>query len=159
MNHYAGIGSRDTPQHILNMMQRLGFHMANLGWTLRSGGAIGADTAFEIGCNLVGGSKEIFLSKDATPDAIELALKYHPNPKALKQKGDYVLGLMGRNMQIISGTMLDKDVEFVVSWTRDGKDSGGTGHTMRYCWDKGIRVYNLFDNFDLQTLKECNLFV
>ena len=156
-DYYAGIGSRETPQNILNMMQRIGYHMAVLGWVFRSGRALGADTAFEVGCNLANGAKEIFLSKDATPEAIELALRYHPNPEALKRKGDYVLGLMGRNMHIISGITLDKDVKFVVCWTRDGKDSGGTGQAIKYCWDRGIKVYNMFNGSDLQILKECGL--
>ncbi len=155
---YAGIGSRETPQHVLNDMQRMGFHLGTLGWTLRSGRAIGADTAFEVGCNLANGSKEIFVSKDATPEAIELALKYHPNPEALKRKGEYVLGLMGRNMHIISGITLDKDVKFVICWTKDYVNpTGGTSQAIRYCWDRGIFVYNLSNPLHLEELESKNL--
>ena len=46
---YAGIGSRKTPEDIITLMHRLGVRLAELGFTLHSGAANGADTAFEIG--------------------------------------------------------------------------------------------------------------
>lgn len=46
---YAGIGSRETPPNILRIMESIAFKLAIDGWTLRSGGADGADTAFETG--------------------------------------------------------------------------------------------------------------
>lgn len=141
---YAGIGSRETPQDILDKMTCIAKHLSEKGYILRSGGAKRADSAFEKGCDSVNGEKEIFYSEDATKDSIELALKFHPNPEALKKKGDYTLGLMGRNMLIVSGQNLDDDVDFVVCWTKDGLSSGGTGQALRYCESKGIKVYNLF---------------
>ena len=51
MKFYTGIGSRETPQKILEVMTQLGLELAANNWTLRSGGAEGADTAFESGCN------------------------------------------------------------------------------------------------------------
>lgn len=49
MKWYTGVGSRETPSDILVMMQRIGAALATQGWTLRSGGAAGADKAFEDG--------------------------------------------------------------------------------------------------------------
>lgn len=49
MKWYTGVGSRETPSDILVMMESVGFALASQGWTLRSGGAIGADKAFEDG--------------------------------------------------------------------------------------------------------------
>lgn len=49
MKFYTGVGSRETPEHVLRMMERLGKKLATDGWTLRSGGAKGADAAFELG--------------------------------------------------------------------------------------------------------------
>ena len=46
---YSGVGSRETPSNILDLMEEVGFKLASQGWTLRSGGAIGADQAFESG--------------------------------------------------------------------------------------------------------------
>lgn len=49
MKYYTGVGSRETPEDILAMMTALGKKLATDGWTLRSGGATGADAAFELG--------------------------------------------------------------------------------------------------------------
>ena len=46
---YTGVGSRDTPPAILAFMRTIASQLAADGWTLRSGGADGADKAFEDG--------------------------------------------------------------------------------------------------------------
>ena len=58
---YAGIGSRETPDDIIEFMMKCGAYLANKGYTLRSGGADGADLAFERGCDKYDGIKEIYL--------------------------------------------------------------------------------------------------
>ena len=57
--HYAGIGNRKTPQACLEFMTKIGRVCAKKSLTLRSGGAVGADQAFERGCDLESGQKEI----------------------------------------------------------------------------------------------------
>ena len=47
--HYTGVGSRETPGEILKMMNRLGEVLADRRYILRTGGAQGADQAFELG--------------------------------------------------------------------------------------------------------------
>ena len=49
---YAGIGSRETPPKVLDLMTRLAQTLARDGWHLHSGGAHGADTAFADGTPL-----------------------------------------------------------------------------------------------------------
>lgn len=46
---YAGIGSRETPQNVLDDMTKTASALEARGFTLRSGLAGGADTAFELG--------------------------------------------------------------------------------------------------------------
>ena len=46
---YAGIGSRETPPHILSFMTAIAEALEARGFTLRSGFAASADTAFELG--------------------------------------------------------------------------------------------------------------
>lgn len=48
---YAGIGSRKTPPAELARMEAVGAILQRQGWTLRSGGADGADSAFERGAD------------------------------------------------------------------------------------------------------------
>ena len=58
---YAGIGARALPESVADFFIHLGRELANDGWTLRSGAADGADAAFEKGCDISGGVKEIYL--------------------------------------------------------------------------------------------------
>src|SRR4030095_10380993 len=60
---YAGIGSRETPPHICQALERIGSALASIGFTLRSGGARGADQAFEAGSVAAGGATEIYLPR------------------------------------------------------------------------------------------------
>ena len=46
---YAGVGSREPPVETLVEMRRLASDLGLAGWRLRTGGADGADTAFEHG--------------------------------------------------------------------------------------------------------------
>jgi len=156
----AGIGSRDTPKTILSQMTSLGIRFANLGWCLRSGGADGADTAFEIGCDQANGAKEIFLpwkgmeSKrfpksqgghsstlyNIAPYAFHIASQIHPVWDDLSQG---MQKLHARNVHQILGENLDDPVKFVVCWTKNGKLSGGTATAMQLAYDLDIPVFNL----------------
>jgi hypothetical protein len=46
---YTGVGSRETPARALTLMGAIARYLADRGWTLRSGGAGGADAAFANG--------------------------------------------------------------------------------------------------------------
>lgn len=135
---YAGIGSRKTPPEILSLMTMLAAKLASNGYVLRSGGAVGADTAFHTGA---GALAEIFTPDRATPKAMYLASGYHLNWDACSS---YIKKLHGRNSMIILGGILDQPVSFVVCWTPDGRDSGGTGLAMRIAMDNGIPIVNLY---------------
>ena len=60
-DYYAGVGSQDTPEHILNIMHHIGAYLATQGWVLRSGAASGADASFEEGAIHGEGEMEIYL--------------------------------------------------------------------------------------------------
>lgn len=155
---YTGIGSRETPPDIRCMMTEIGFLLNDRGFTLRSGGASGADSAFE---SRVKTNKEIYLPFNSfngrTHDGIyffnwslcpgyrvakQLVYEVHPNPKALTS---YSLNLMGRNGMQILGQFMDEPSKFVLCWTKDGKASGGTGQAIRIAQKLKIRVLNLKD--------------
>lgn len=151
---YAGIGSRKTPKNILDQMTALADQLAKCGWTLRSGGAKGADTAFEQGAS----KKDIFLPTGDIPDeAFEIAAKYHPTWGGLKS---YVKRLHARNVQQILGANLECKVKFVVCWTPDGaetettKETGGTGQAIRIANAYFVPVFNLANEGRMEQLKE-----
>ena len=137
MKWYAGIGSRATPPDVQWVMTDLARRLAARGWGLRSGGARGADLAFEAGAARV----EIFGVDDVTPAALELAKKHHP---AWRRCGIYVRRLMARNAQILLGRRLDDPVRFVVCWTPD-ETTGGTAHALKIARSREIPVRNLAD--------------
>lgn len=61
---YTGVGSRETPNKVIDLMYRIAKFLAERNWILRSGGAVGADKAFENGCDNVNGKKEIYFADD-----------------------------------------------------------------------------------------------
>lgn len=144
--------------------------MALKGRVLRSGGARGADSAFIYGVqdSRVKDSAEIYVASkkdghkwqsdtniiisDIPNEAFDMAEKYHPKYYTLSP---YVKRLMARNVMQIFGKHLDNPVDFVVCYTHDGKDSGGTGQAIRIAWDYNIPVFNLHDVNDYKDLKKC----
>lgn len=139
---YAGIGSRETPQTVLEMMTDFAEKYSSRGFLLRSGGALGADTAFERGSSF----SEIFRANDATKDSQLLAELFHP---AWHRCSEYAKKLHGRNMMILLGKNLETPVNFIVCWTKDGKPSGGTGQALRAAAHYGIPVFNLKNSIEV----------
>lgn len=158
MKYYAGIGSRSSPNDILSMMEMLGALLARKGFCLRSGGADGADSAFERGADSVGGAKQIFIPwkgfnghkgevyplPSATADMVR---KYHPAPHKLTKAA---MTLHARNCQQVLGPNLDSLSSFVLCWTPDGKIIGGTATAIKIALDHNIKVINLGNPTDLQ---------
>ena len=147
---YTGIGSRETPPDIQDKMTSLGRYMASWDHTLRSGGANGADKAFERGCINKNGKMEIYLPYTGfnknesllfgtTKDARMLASLFHPNWPGLGSTGrDFI----GRNVYQILGQDLKTPTDFVVCWTPGGKSTGGTGQALRMAEHYRIPVFN-----------------
>lgn len=148
---YAGIGSRNTPELVIKRMKLLGKILCAKGFTLRSGGAEGADKAFEAE---VYENKEIYLpwekfnnneSKlfDITNDALDLAKKFHPNWNSLKETGKLY---MARNCYQVLGKKLNEPVDFIICYTEDGKEIGGTSQAIRIAKYYDIPVFNIWNN-------------
>jgi hypothetical protein len=140
--YYAGIGSRTTPPNALKWMTWAARQLESYGYILRSGGAKGADRAFENGISNPA-RQEIFYAKDCQPWALEMVKKYLPGRADLNKMRPYVQKLLGRNMMQVLGEDGKHPVDFVICWTSDGLDSGGTGYAIRCAKAHGIPVYNL----------------
>lgn len=164
MKIYTGIGSRETPERILRIMLNIAKELAKEQYILRSGGAKGADSAFENGCIAGEGLKEIFLPWKGFNDnpsllsvvvrrdwAWDMAKKYHP---AWDRLSIGVKRMMVRNCMQILGFTGDIPTDFVVCWTKDGNASGGTGQAIRIAIDYKIPVYNIFNPKDYSIIQE-----
>lgn len=90
---YAGIGSRSVLDTVMDKIFKLSIFLSESGFALRSGGAPGCDSAFEVGCESVRGKKEIYIpwknfenrytaivasDLENFEDAIKIAMKHHP---------------------------------------------------------------------------------
>lgn len=146
--YYSGVGSRKTPADILERMKQAARVLRiSHGYILRSGGAAGADTAFEQGA---GDKVQVFRPQHAKarPQAYEIAAKYHP---VWSRLSSYVRDLHARNVFQILGYNLDEPSKFLLCWTPDGcvshkersRQTGGTGTAISIASEYGVPVFNL----------------
>lgn len=158
---YAGIGSRETPDDILKLMSLIATRLNYGGWTLRSGGAPGADSAFFHGAcfSSAGAPIEVYfpwpgfndevapfyvMSDNPPAETYEIAKQFHPAWYKLTQGGRR---LMARNTQQILGSSpgISPKTDAVICWTEGGKLKGGTAQALRIAEEYKIPVYNLGD--------------
>jgi hypothetical protein len=148
---YTGIGSRETPEDICKMFIGYGRFLARKGYILRSGGADGADKAFEIGCDEVNGPKEIFLpwkgfngnSSDLfqiPQECFEIARDIHPNFDNLSQGAKK---LHARNVLQVLGKDLKTPSKFIVCYTKNQELKGGTRTALILAQRYNIPMLNL----------------
>lgn len=141
---YAGIGSRETPKEICDLMSKIAIKLyTKYGFILRTGGADGADMAFINGVNTLEKEDnkffEIYLpwnkfndfytnldkeciviyDQKIIKDAQKLVQKFHPDYKVLTQGG---MKLMERNGYQLLGGNLNTPSSFVICWTKDSAD-------------------------------------
>lgn len=155
MKAYTGVGSRSTPASIQDLMVAIAVRMAVDGYVLRSGGADGADSAFEKGCDIAGGTKEIYIPWDGFNDrsstgtgviagvdrnALLMAESLHPAWSACKQGAKK---LHARNCYQVLGRALDAPSRLLICWTPNGSGSGGTGQAIRLALRSGVTVHDL----------------
>lgn len=157
--YYAGVGSRRAGPEILSFFEFCGGRLKELGYTLRSGAAIGCDSAFEL---KAGTEAQIFVAKksllathphyyyqDITPDhpAYKLASQIHP---AWGACSEYARQLHARNCFQVLGPNLDDPSRFLLCWTPCGSqtaqecniNTGGTATAIRLAHKRGIPIFN-----------------
>lgn len=180
---YTGIGSRETPQDICAVMTDAAAELATRGWGLRSGGAVGADQAFEEGWWGHRQQKDICYTaddyecyvpwwgyeghemashdgKNLNPEnwpnyftATVMAALLHPNWDACKQGAKK---MHARNCYQVLGQDLATPSKFVIGYAKTDKKGvpqGGTATAFRLADKAGIKVFNLYIPEHLDRLK------
>lgn len=152
---YTGIGSRQTTPDILAQMEAIGSFLAERDYTLRSGGADGADSAFERGCGedapreiylpwkgFNGNASPFFLNKkdERFVKAKAIASQLHP---AWDKCSHAAQMLHTRNVFQVLGWNLDRPSDFLICWTLDGKEFGGTATAIKLAKQHNVAVCNL----------------
>lgn len=157
---YTGVGSRETPPDVCAQMTALAARLSAFGYTMRSGGAEGADTAFEQGAE----HPEVYLpwrgynSRRGTAladmtlaqrnEAIEVVAAVHP---AWGRLTPAVRLLHIRNVFQVLGRDLASPSRFLVCWTPDGAEAedetsaatGGTRTAIVIAARHRVPVFNL----------------
>jgi hypothetical protein len=143
---YAGIGSRKTPKTILLAFTEIARRLERHSFLLRSGGAEGADSAFEAGVQSL---KEIYLANDSTVEAEKIAESVHP---AWHNCSSYAKKLHGRNVFQILGREMNDPVDFVICYTENGLVKGGTATAIKIAINHKIPVFNFGNKQDIRKL-------
>lgn len=161
--YYTGVGSRDTPAYILAIMSCLAGVLESSGFILRSGGAIGADNAFENGV-LNPENKMTFLtaalfrhnrknelySQDQLINARMFISQNNIHP-IWDRLPTHHKELHTRNTFQVLGVNMNEASNFTVCWTPDGainfddctRKTGGTGTAIKISAYHNIPVFNL----------------
>lgn len=149
-NYYTGVGSRETPPEILKIMTLIAKKLEIHGFVLRTGDASGADKAFRDGVSSLQ-NKEIYTARDAKEKDYYIAESIHP---AWGNCSDFAKKLHTRNLYQVKGSDLDCPAEFLICWTKNGKDIGGTRTAIMYARQNNIPVFNLALKEDVSNLIE-----
>jgi hypothetical protein len=140
-------------------MTQISHVLQSRGFILRSGGADGADKAFEVGA---GDDKEIYLAFHATSEAMAIAKQFHG---AWNRCSEYARKLHGRNAFQVLGRDLSTPSQFLICWTPDGCEchayrsikTGGTGTAISIADHYNVPVFNLANAESLAIVKETLL--
>ena len=151
---YTAVGSRSTPDHVLELMEKIARDLYDIGYTLRSGGADGADQAFGRGArerahiylpwtdfgHVEPGALSVALGSQIEPELSRIAATIHPNWANL------TVGprkLHARNVRQLLGTTLRRPSQFLICWTPDARPVGGTATALKLADQLRVPVYNL----------------
>lgn len=177
MRYFTGIGSRQTPPEVMAQMSWIAAKLTTeKDFILRSGGADGADTAFEQGA--AADKREVWLPWDGFNGRVRdgksylvpmddcknvnvqmawaIAERVHPNWAACTQGARR---LHTRNVYQVLGRDLNTMSEFVVAWAPviKGKPIGGTATALKLAGELGIPCFNLYVPGEFELFKSMYL--
>lgn len=171
--YYTMIGSRETPENIIILMENIAEKLAGLHWTGRSGGANGADSALEVGCHLCH-TMEIYLPWEGfngrssdnrgyinTPrmlnykQAEKIAEETHP---AWDRCSRGAKALHTRNVYQLLGKDLSTPSKFVICWAKPtgigDNVKGGTGTAVKLGIENRVEIINLYHEHNIKRMNK-----
>lgn len=168
--YYTGVGSRETPKNIMELMGRISHRLSSEGIILRSGGAPGADTAFQSKSehneiyipwngfqDLYHDGEQVFLSELERHlyQAKTIAREVHP---AWSQLTPAAQKLHTRNLFQVLGRDLQTPSKFLVCWSKPdlktGVPTGGTRTAWMIAIHSGVRCFNIYFLDHLELFQE-----
>ena len=165
---YSGVGSRETPIEICNLMTKIASKLEQEGYILRSGGAIGADSAFEKGIKNPK-NKCIYTIEnfDFSPENYEMCkseiLSILDSNLNFDNYGKNAQILILRDVNQVLGSIKTELVKskFLICWTKHlnyyakpPNACGGTRFAVRIALKYGIPVFNLLKKEDRERIEK-----
>lgn len=166
--YWSGIGSRQTPPEICNLMTKIAFKLEQNNYILRSGKAIGADLAFEKGIQNFK-NKCIYTVEnfDFSPENYEmckseiLSILDSNIDFENYSKSAQILILRDVNQVLGSRKTCLKKSKFVICWTKHvnyyakpPNACGGTRFAVRIALKHGVPVFNLLIKEDRERIEK-----
>lgn len=172
---WTGVGSRETPDEICLLMERIAFKLSKEYYILRSGGADGADAAFKVGAtnyfskvqpdiyipwegfNSCKGEPYKALNKmdlGIQATAKSFIEKIHPAWEKLSRGAK---ALHTRNVFQVLGDDLKSPSKFLICWAKvdfKGVPKGGTRTAWVLATENNVPCYNLYFEKDYKRLEE-----
>lgn len=172
---YSGVGSRKAPLFVLYLFSLLAQVFEQKGMILRSGGALGADSAFSDALSAPESRSQLFVTNSVRkPNYFNPQTIYGQSFDGLYRQAmrlimdnrlhkkwencsQVALDLHNRNVFQVLGLDLKTHSEFVLCWTprgektyaETGQYTGGTGTAINTAAVNHIPVFNLANEIDL----------
>lgn len=158
---YTGIGSREIPITICDLISGIASNLEARGAILRSGGANGADLAFENGirsdfnkfiylpwCGFNNSPSKLCGETAYDEEATKIASEIHP---AWDRCSDAAKKLHMRNVFQILGYSLDNPSKFVLFYAdeKNGKVQGGTATAVNLARKYNVPTFNIKEDKNL----------
>jgi len=170
-NFYTGVGSRETPKDVGELMEQVAYKLATDGYVLRSGGAAGADNYFYQGAKRAfeegyvkpciylswNGMNELYHDEEKGLYVANRFVATYPDAQAIAKdvRGSFDgLGRGGiahhtRNVFQVIGHDLNTPSRFLICWAvpsgTAGRVKGGTNTAVKLALRQGIEVINLYE--------------
>lgn len=173
MKYFTGVGSRNTPYGVMDIIYSLSWKLKNKGYLLRSGGANGADTSFEeafLENYHTNFTKNIYIPWDGFNsryeefgytvarklsnhgEALRIAESVHP---AWDRCSSGAKLLHARNVYQVLGHNLDDPSKFLICWAEEDKNGnikGGTQTAWKLAEVFGVPRFNLYRSEDFNRI-------
>lgn len=173
--HYTGIGSRSLDPALQETIEKISLFLYKKGFILRSGGADGSDKAFAKLLEPLMKNKQVAeiilpwnnfnsywhdgknyftfgnFDKKLQTKAAKIAEEIHPAWDACSNGAKT---LHSRNIFQLMGLDLKTPSKFVIAYTENAEEKGGTRTCLVLAKQKKIPVYNIADSKQLDKFRE-----
>lgn len=145
--YYAAVGDQTCPSRYYDIITKITRYFESDGYVVRTRGSKGFDEVVDESVE----RKELFVpwrgfegrttnTYNPSQDVFDKAAEFHPRWYKLNNR---VRRIMASATACVLGPDLKSRSEFVICWTPDAEQGGGTGQSIRVASYYGIPVFDL----------------